>query len=715
MLQIRFCLLLFFTIGLSYAQKEYDYVLAPQDSITDIYFNVTIKDPYQWMEDVTDVRMADWLDYQTKLIRKTKNKLSIMPLRDQMGTMFHGVREKDIKTNLADDKTEKSKYEFDFKHQNFNRSPNLLYRLRGAKNYKRLVDTRKFVSDKDDNINIYGRYINEEEDLAAIAISLNGSDWLELFFFDLKSGEQLEHTLKDLRKGSAVILDGKNMFYDGFDAPEQGRESLDKAKGQKLFFHQFETEQSQDKLLYENPDVTGTNRFNFRKIDDKFFFDNPYLHKGEVYRTLSVASVDSLNLDIKDFMIYPNDKKIELKIEEVFGDKVLLKTNWDAPNGRVLLSDLNNPNSPSEIIPEYDVQLKYVNRLGKDKFVCVYRNENKELALIFDLQGKLLNKIEFPEGKKVNYLYENDEDAEFTDFCISSFYHPDLWYQLSLKDLSFKPTVALSVPYDPEALETRYVKYTSKDGTQIPMYITCLKDIELDGSNPTLLYGYGGYGITVEPSYDESKALWLLKGGVLAVPNVRGGGAEGLDWGLQGRRLNKQNAIDDFIAAAEYLTNENYTNSEKLGVNGGSHGALLVTAAAVQRPELFKAIVAEAGPYDMLRFNNFTVGSVATNINEFGTVSKIEDFKNLKSYSPLHNIKKDEKFPDLLLITGESDDRVPPFHSYKFLATLQAKASSESLYLLYVIPGAGHGGALTANDYVDKFLYKYGFLYYELF
>jgi prolyl oligopeptidase len=239
--------------------------------------------------------------------------------------------------------------------------------------------------------------------------------------------------------------------------------------------------------------------------------------------------------------------------------------------------------------------------------------------------------------------------------------------------------------------------------------------VELNGENPTLLYGYGGYGITVEPSYNASKALWLLKGGILAVPNVRGGGAEGLDWGLQGRRLNKQNTIDDFIAAAEYLIEENYTNSSKLGANGGSHGALLVSAAAVQRPALFKAVVAEAGPYDMLRFGNYTVGAVNTNINEFGTVTNQEDYENLKSYSPLHHIMEDVKYPNMLLITGDGDDRVPPFHTYKFLATLQEKASAESLFLLYQIPGAGHGGALNANDWFDKLVYKYAFLYGQLF
>jgi prolyl oligopeptidase len=352
--------------------------------------------------------------------------------------------------------------------------------------------------------------------------------------------------------------------------------------------------------------------------------------------------------------------------------------------------------------------------MGRDKLACIYNDQGKNIVLIFNLKGELLRKIDFPEGKKLNSFYENDDNATHTDFCISSFFHPDLWYQLSLTDLTFKPSNTISVPYKAETLETRYVSYKSKDGTEVPMYITCLKKTKLDGNNPTLLYGYGGYGVTVRPRFDESLTLWLLRGGIIAVPNVRGGGANGSAWALAGRRLNKQTAIDDFIAAAEYLESENYTNSNKLAINGGSHGGLLVGAAMMQRPELFKAVIAEAGVLDMLRFEKFTIGTVNVNTNEFGNTTNPEDYANLKSYSPLHNIKKNKKYPNLLLITGANDDRVPPFHSYKFLATLQEKASNESLYQVLVINGSGHGGALTAEDFTKKIMCKYAFLFRQL-
>ncbi|MBN4085381.1 S9 family peptidase [Flavobacteriaceae bacterium AH-315-B10] len=713
----KYLLTLFLTFNLfnSYAQKAYSYPDTPRDSVTDVYFGTLINDPYQWMENPEDTRLVEWKESQEKIKKKHANRhLKMFNLRAQLSSMYYGVRAEEIE-GYVENKKGKSKYQFAYKYQSYGRTPNLLYRLRGKSNYIRLVDIKDFRYDKNDNVVITKRYVNEEYDLVAIEISHNGSDWREIFFFNLKNGQQLHNSLKNVRISSKLIWHGRNVYYDRYDEPIMGRELLDKATGQKLYYHKVGTPQSEDKLLYQNPDSTITNSFRYFKLKDKLFFYNTYRYRGKIYKALSASTNNPDSLFLKKFLIYPNDDAINVKIDEVFGDSVVLKTNWNAPNGRVLLSNINELNKPVEIIPEYDVVLRSVNRLGKDKIACTYRNENKYLALIFDLEGNLLKRIDFPEGKKVNYLYENDEKVEYTEFSVSSFYHPDLWYQLSLKDLTFKPSLSISVPYDHESLETRYVKYTSKDGTQIPMYITCLKDTKLDGKNPTLLYGYGGYGITIEPNFDESKALWLLHGGILAIPNIRGGGAGGSEWGMAGRRLKKQNAIDDFIAAAEYLIDEKYTNSEHLGINGGSHGGLLVGAAITQRPELFKAAIAEAGPFDMLRFGNYTIGSAGLNINEFGVPTDSIDFRNIKSYSPLHNIKKGVNYPNVLLITGDKDDRVPPFHSYKFLANLQKNGSPESLYLLYLISGAGHGGALTLDDWFDKELYKYAFLYSQLF
>lgn len=715
----RYLLLAFalFQTLLSYAQKTYDYPVTPKDSVIDIYFDSAIYDPYQWMENPDDPRLAAWLDAQKKITRRQENShTKEWSLKAQIGTMYRNIKRETHDGYIKAKDEDKSKYEFKYDYKRLDRSADLLYRPRGAGNYRMLMKMKDFRRDKSDNPFFSHRSIDEEHNLAAIEVSHNGSDWREAYFFDLKTGKQLSDTLLYLRAGSKIIWHNGGVYYDRYDKPEQGKELLNKPTGQALYYHKIGTSQAEDRMLFQNPDTSGTNSFAYFKMDSsKLFFYHFYKTQGETYKALSYASLNNTgSFYLNNFLVYPNNDSIRFYVEELFGDTVIINTNWNAPNGHVMAADITKMNELFSMVPQYDVSLREVNRLGKDKIACIYRNDGKFLVLIFNLKGELLKSIPFPEGKKVNRFYEYNEDAEYTDFSVSSFFHPDLWYQLSLKDLTFKPSMAVSVPYDVDKIETRYIKYTSKDGTEVPMYITCLKETKLNGKNPTLLYGYGGYGITVEPHFNESQALWLAHGGILAIPNIRGGGAEGLNWGKQGRRLNKQNAINDFISAAEYLIREKYTNPEKLAINGKSHGGLLVAAAITQRPELFKAAVAEAGPYDMLRFENYTIGSVNTSINEFGNTSNPEDFNVLKRYSPLHNIKDGVKYPNVLLMTGDTDDRVPPLHAYKFLSTLQERGSPGSLYHLYIIPGAGHGGALTPEDWTSKLLYKYYFLFEQL-
>jgi len=700
------------------AQKLYKYAPTSKGPTINHYFDSAIYDPYQWMENPNDPRLQDWLETQKNFTEKQGNKAShFWTLRTQIATMYTQSSE-ELKEGYIGKKDQyKSKYEFKTNYTNYSKTPDLLYRLRGrGDNYKLLIRIKDFRHEKGENVVVTNQIVDEESDIVAIEMSRSGGDWREVYFFDLIQGKQLLDTLKHLRIGSHIIWNKNGVYYDRYDKPEEGRELLNIAKGQALYYHKLGTPQAEDKLLYKNPDESGTNYFRYANMnDEKLFFHHLYYSKEKTYKALSSATLNGgESFVLKHFLIYPNEETIAFGIEALFGDTVILYTNWNAPNGKVLASNINEVNKLIELIPEYDIRLRETNKLGKDKLACIYRKDGKFMVLIFDLKGKLLKKIDYPEGKKVRYFYENNQGVDYTDFCISSFYHPDIWYQLSLNDLSIRPRETVWIPYDAKDLETNYVKYTSKDGTEVPMYITKLKSTKLNGKNPTILYGYGGYGITVEPKYDRSQTLWLLHGGILAIPNIRGGGAEGSEWALAGRRLKKKNTIADFIAAAEYLISENYTNPEKLGINGGSHGGLLVGAAITQRPDLFKAAIIEAGVLDLLRFEKYTIGATSTSINEFGITTNYDDFLNMKSYSPMHNIKKDIKYPNTLVITGDSDDRVPPFHSYKFLTTLQEKGSAESLFQLYLIPGAGHGGGLTPQDAFDKLLFKYDFMFNQL-
>lgn len=699
------------TFFVTEAQKQYDYPEVEAEMITDIYFEDSIADPYQWMENPQDPRLESWLEEQSKLIEKEERKQRYEDvLYKQLRSMYVDVDEYIDDEDGHRDKFV-SKYQFKSKNSRVDRTPDLYVREKGNKNYRLLVKIKDLRHSRNEKVKITNKYVNTEHDLVALELSRNGSDWRDIVFFDLETGDQLPDTLNYLRTRSNLVWHGRNVYYDRFDIPVKGRELLDKAKGQTMYYHTLGSPQLADKLLFKNFDRSGTHDFSFFQADKKLFFYHYLKVKGKLVNVISAANFDAQPIFLKNFLIYPTGNSLDFRVSAVFEESAIIKTNWNAPQGRVIKVDIGGLNKSSDLVPEYDATLTKVSRLGKDKISCIYRNEGRNMALIYDLEGSILKKIDFKKGKKVNGLYEDDIKKEETLFSVSSFYHPNLYYNLNLNSLMVKPHDSLSVPYNPEFLETRYVKYVSKDGTEIPMYISCLKGTKMDGSNPTLLYGYGGYGTVMEPSFNEIRTLWMLHGGILAVPNVRGGGAEGTDWSEAGRRLKKQNTIDDFIAAAEYLIDENYTTAEKLGIEGSSHGGLLVGAAAMQRPELFKAVIADAGAFDLLRFEKYTVGSVETNLKEFGQTSNREDYENLKSYSPLHNVRPGIKYPDMLLFTGDSDDRVPPFHSYKFMATLQANEPNRSKFLLYVVEGAGHSGPSNSADYSNKMIFKCYFLF----
>jgi prolyl oligopeptidase len=712
MKRVTLLALLFGLLNLAHGQKEFSYPLTFSDTTADTYFGDRISDPYRWMENPSDPRLLTWLEEQQNFTKKVSNgQTRKWELRAQLASMYHDVNRDKISSYRERNKKFTNKYDFEEKLTNFSKSSDLLFKLRDSQNYRLLIKAKDYQKQKGDKIDYTSKIVNEVNDLAVVTISVNGSDWNTGYTFDLKSGQRLPHVLQNL-KGSNVCWFGNTLYFDAYNTPAKGRELLDKGMGQKLYKLEIGKD-SLPQLLYTNPDTTGTNPFRYTIEDGKLFIYHFLKSRNTYYNAISCADLSSTPFFPRNFIVYPNEENIRLSVVHTSNDSVWLKTNWNAPNGMVLLANVNTPNKLSEFVPQYDMVLEQVNQLGKDKLALIYLHNGQNIALIYNHKGELLKKIDFPKGKRVRYFYEVD-DVSHTHFSVTSFFHPDLLYQISLSDLQFTPVEALTVPYDVTNLETRYVSYPSNDGTEVAMYITCRKDVKLNGRNPVMIYGYGGYGSVVEPFFEQSIALFIAHGGILAVPNVRGGGAKGSNWAMAGRRLNKQNAINDFISAAEYLIKEKYTQPEKIVANGASHGGLLVTAAMIQRPELFKAVIAEAGPYDMLRFNHYTVGGVNTNLLEFGAPNNQDDYQNLRSYSPLHNIKENVKYPNLLLITGDSDDRVPPLHSYKFMASLQAKADKTGVYTLYVTKGAGHGGALTQTDFEDLLLFKYYFLFDNL-
>ncbi|WMN11471.1 prolyl oligopeptidase family serine peptidase [Marivirga salinae] len=719
MLRYTLFLAFYFFIYISViAQKTYDYPNAPKSDHVDVYHGEEIADPYQWMENPDDPRLVEWLKEQNKLSEKQKRKQThYWHLEEQVGKLYWGQ-----KTEFTEDYEEEpelhSKYTFRY---DFNRkydAADVLYKIRDSRhNYKKLVDISDFNNNGETPHKVTSIISSEDHDLALVLLSKGGSDWREGYFYNLATGEKYPDTLKNVRNGSHFAWHKRGVFYDRYDQPKEGRELLDVPVGQALYYHELGTNQSQDKFIYQNSDASGARSFSYYLLDDEHIVLNHYYNiRGEFYSALSTAKINlNSSFLLKNFLLFPEDSESFFKVEAIDeSDTTYIRTNLDAANGKIMKTSIHSRNQLKSFIPEYDMDLRTMNPLGKNHVGAVYRKDGIYSALIFDKQGELIKRINFPEGKKVNYFSQWNKDAQYVQFSVSSFYHPAIWYQMSLEDFSMKPIVKIQVPFDADDFETRYVKFKSKDGTEVPMYITCKKDLKLNGNNPTILYGYGGYGNTIEPHYRKTMALWLLHGGVYAVPNIRGGGAEGADWGLAGRNLNKQTAIDDFIAAAEYLIGEKYTNRGSIAAKGSSHGGMLVAAAAIQKPNLFKAVVAEAGPYDMLRKEYFTSGGKQINLKEYGSVENEKEYQNLKSYSPLHNIKEEEYYPNFLLVTGENDDRVPPLHSFKFLAALQEKGSSNSLYQLYTVRGAGHGAAISIKENIDKMMFVEHFLFDQL-
>ena len=711
-----FLAILAFASIIAFGQKANKYPVAPKDTTQNTYHDsITIHDPYQWMENPEDPRLTAWLEEQKKLTeRLSRQQVRKNTLKTQIGKMYYDyestINEDLIKTKEAP----KPKYLFKPEASENKKSPDLYYKKNDGSNYRYLIKSKDLIKEKNDRVAFTNILVSPYSPIVAVEVSINGSDWRSVYLHNLEANKPLD-TLHKLWVNSNIIWHEEGIYYTAYNKPVTGRELLDKATGQALYYHKIGTPQAHDKMLFQNPETTGVSDFWYTGVDSlKLFMNHQILSRGTTYNAFSLADISSPNSFIlKNVLIYPQSDSIELHPFGLISDTIILINHSSAPNGKLLIGNINKVNQIEEFIPEFDIPLLKVSILG-DKLACIYNNDGKMLALIFNRQGELQKRIEFPEGKSVIDFYELNPSAEHTIFDVTSFYHPSLSFELSLRDYSYKPIETLRVPYNPNSVETRYVKYKSKDGTEIPMYITCRKDIKLNGKNPTLIYGYGGYGVSIEPHFNPNHALWILHGGILAVPGIRGGGEVGREWGKQGRRLNKQNAFDDFIAAAEYLINEKYTNPEKIAIKGGSHGGLLVGAAITQRPDLFRAAIAEAGAFDMLRFGEYTVGSHLTNISEYGTVERYVDFENLRSYSPLHRIKEGVKYPNVLLITGEKDDRVPPLHSYKFLAALQEKGDPTSLYHLYIVPGSGHGGALTGTDFVDQILYEYYFLFDQL-
>ena len=672
-----FVVALFASVAVGAQQLEYPQTRKADH--VDKYHGVSVADPYRWLEDDNSAETAEWVKAQNKV---TFGYLDKIPFREAM-------RDRVVKLNDYEKysaPSRKGPYFF-FRKNDGLQNQSVLYIQKGLTGapevlidpnaWGETVALSTFVPSKDAKYAVYG-------------VSKSGSDWQEYKVMELATKRILPDTLEWV-KVSGAAWHGDGFYYSRYPAPEKGKEKASINENHQVYFHRLGTPQSEDTLVYQ--DAGNPQRFHFvGTTDDERFaiLSVSERGKGKDGNALFVRDLVNGDREFKPLIAAITDDGYGV-VDNV-GDKLLIETNNKAPNSRVVLVD---PKQPAEanwkvVLPEKPEPLRGVTTAG-GKLFATYLKDVTSRAYVYSLEGRLENEVALP-GPGVAAGFGGERDDTFVFYTFNSLNVPPTIYRYDIKT---RKSVAFREPkvpsYDPSAFETKQVFYNSKDGTRVPMFLVHRKGLKLDGNNPTLLYGYGGFNVVQSPTFSASRLALLEQGFVYASANMRGGGEYGEKWHKAGMKLNKQNVFDDFIAAAEWLIANKYTSPAKLAIQGGSNGGLLVGAVMNQRPELFRVAVPQVGVMDMLRFHKFTIGW--NWIADYGSSDDPDEFAALKAYSPLHNIKPGGKYPATLITTADHDDRVVPAHSFKYAATLQELANRDNPLLIRIETESGHGAS----------------------
>ena len=665
--------------------EKMNYPQTRMDNTVDTYFGIQVADPYRWLEDDRSAETAQWVKAQNDF---TFGYLSKIPYRQAMKEKLEKLWNYE---KLSAPFTE-GDYTYYYKNDGL-QNQSVLYRK--DKEGKEEIFLNPNTFSKDGTTSLGDVAFSEDGSLVAYLISEGGSDWRKGIVLDAKTKKRIGDTLVDIKFSSIAWKGNEGFFYSSYDKPK-GSELSAKTDQHKLYYHKLGTSQKSDKLIFG-----GTPAEKYRYVSGTVSNDGKYLF-------ISVANATSGNkLFVKDLS---NPKSSLVTITNNFdgdtgfvnnqGTTLFLETNINAPNGRLVKVDFKNPQPEhwQDVIPETKNVLS-ITTAGKYLF-AKYMVDALSQVKQYDYEGKLIREVKLPSIGSAGGFYAK-KDETHTYFSFTNYAYPTQIYKMDLAtgatELYWKPAIA----FDATHYESKQVFYTSKDGTKIPMMITYKKGIKLNGKNPTLLYGYGGFNISLMPTFGVANAVWLELGGVYAVPNLRGGGEYGKQWHDAGTKMQKQNVFDDFISAAEYLIKEKYTSPQYLAIRGGSNGGLLVGATMLQRPDLFKVALPAVGVLDMLRYHTFTAG--AGWAYDYGTSDDSKEmFEYLKAYSPLHNVKQGVAYPATLITTGDHDDRVVPAHSFKFAAELQAKQTGNNPILIRIETNAGHGAGTPVSKTIEQ-------------
>jgi prolyl oligopeptidase len=663
----------------------------------DNYHGTTIADPYRWLEDANSDETHAWVEAQNKL---TQGYLSQIPGRDA------------IKSRLT------KLWNFERFSVPFKEGGRYFYsRNDGLQNQsvlytmKTLADVPRMLLDPntlavDGTVALAGLAVSPNGRYLAYSTAASGSDWNEIKVRDIDSGKDTDDIIKWVKFSSTAWLhDGSGFFYSRYDEPKEATKLADVNYFQKLYFHKVGTPQSADTLVYDRPDHKDWG------FGAEVSEDGKYLVITASQGTENKNRVYYKELSRKDAKVVPLLEDFDAAYNFIGNDGSVFwfRTERNAPRGRIVSIDTRKPGvlNWKQIVPESGntmVSASIVN----NQLLVDYLSDAHSLVKVFDLKGKPLHDIELPGIGSAGGFSGKRADTE-TFYSYTSFTTPSTIYRYDLKANKSSVYRQPKVDFDPAVFETRQEFFTSRDGTKVPMFIVAKKGLKLDGGNPTYLYGYGGFNISLTPSFSVANLAWLEMGGVYVMANLRGGGEYGESWHAAGTKLQKQNVFDDFIGAAEWLIEHKVTSPAKLSIGGGSNGGLLVGAAMTQRPELFAAAIPQVGVMDMLRFHKFTIGWAWT--SDYGSSDNADEFKALVKYSPLHNLKKGTCYPATMITTADHDDRVVPAHSFKFAATAQAdQAPGGAPILIRIDSKAGHGAGKPTTKQIEEVADRWGFL-----
>ncbi|MBU8891496.1 MAG: prolyl oligopeptidase family serine peptidase [Bacteroidales bacterium] len=698
MKQIKILILTVFVIWFwSCDNIKSDYPETTKVDHVDEYFGVKVEDPYRWLENYRSEETESWIKAQNEV---TFNYLAEIPYREKIKNRLQALWNfETMKSPLKNG----DKYFF-FKNDGLQDQSVLYVKESYEAEPEILIDPNTLSEDgtvaMDENYAISG-----DGKFIAYQISIGGSDWHEIFIRNIETGQDMKDHIKWV-KFSKISWYKDGFFYCRYPKTMEGEEFSGMNKFHKVYYHKLGTPSDEDEIIFENKEFPLRNYSASVSGDEKYLFI--YEKESSSGNNLYVK-----NLQKRDgFVKLTTGFNYDYEVLDQVGDNIVVLTNFRAPKYKLVRINVNTLNVGNwiDVLPEKKEVLKECVLAG-DKIIASYMQDAKTKLEVFNIKGDYLYDIELPTLGSVSDINGSVKNNE-TFFTFKSFTVAPTIFKYNVDNNTNEVYFEPSVDFDASEYETKQVFYEGKDGIKVPMFIVHKKGLKLTGKNPTLLYAYGGFNVSKLPSFKAERIIWLENNGVFALANIRGGGEYGENWHKAGVGLNKQIVFDDFIAASEYLINEQYTSSDKLTIQGGSNGGLLIGAVINQRPDLYKVAFPEVGVMDMLRFHKFTIGWAW--VSEYGSSDDSIQFENLYNYSPLHNIQKDLDYPAVMVITAEHDDRVVPAHSFKYIATLQAKYKGSNPVLIRIQTKAGHSAGKSVGMRINEAADKWSFAFYNM-